>query len=110
MPSIRIGRDDIEMQAVTTVGTTLAGAPTLGNGINVLTTAVGQTAGVLPQNNGAPIIVRNNTATAALIFPPTALGSINGGAAGASFSVAQNKPTVFYPHPNGIDYTAVLSA
>ena len=110
MSTIQIGRTDVEVQAITTVGTTLVGATPLLNGINVLTTAVGQTAGLLPASNGAPVIVRNNTATAALIFPPTSLGSINGGAAGASFSVAQNKPTVFYPHPNGIDYTAVLSA
>lgn len=110
MSTIQIGRVDVEVQAVTTAGTSLVGATPLLNGINILTTAASQTAGLLPQNNGAPIIVRNNTATAALIFPPTALGSINGGSAGASFSVAQNKPTVFYPHPNGIDYTAVLSA
>jgi hypothetical protein len=43
-----------------------------------------------------------------LVYPPTTAGKINNTT--SSFSVAQNKPVVFYAHPNGIDYTAVLSA
>ncbi len=98
--------------AITAVGTTLAGAPQLTGALNVVTTAAGQVAAALPLNHpvGSPIVVRVSTATAATIFPPTAAGSINGGTAGAAFSVAQNKPTLFFAHPNGIDYTAVLSA
>lgn len=113
--SIAFGRFDNAtpntVDALTTAGTTQSGAPLLVGAINVLTTASGQVAALLPTNHAAssPIIVRVNTATAATIFPPTG-GSINGGAANASFSVAQNKPTVFFAHPNGIDYTAVLSA
>lgn len=110
MGTIQLGRADIEAQAVTAASTALATATALKNGINVVTTAVGETAVLLPANSGAPVIVRVTSATAGLVFPPTVLGVINGGSAGASFSVAQNKPTVFYPHPNGIDYTAVLSA
>jgi len=99
------------VDAITTVGTTLSGSPLLTGAINVLTTAAGQVAAALPTNYavGSPIVVRVNTATAATIFPPTG-GSINGAAANTAFSVAQNKPTVFLAHPNGIDYTAVLSA
>lgn len=113
--SITFGRFDnaqgTGVDALTTAGTTQSGAPLLLGAINILTTAASQVAALLPTNHsaGSPIIVRVNTATAATIFPPVG-GSINGGAANASFSVAQNKPTVFYAHPNGIDYTAVLSA
>lgn len=110
--AISLGRfDNGGVDAVTTVGTAQVGAAALTGAVNVLTTAAGQTAGVLPANAsfGSPILVRVNTATAALIFPPTG-GSINGGAANASFSVAQNKPTAFFCLPNGIDYIAVLSA
>lgn len=99
------------VDAVTGVGTAQVGAARLTGAINVVTTAVGQTAVVLPGSYpvGSPIIVRVTSATAGLVFPPAG-GSINGGSANASFSVAQNKPTVFYAHPNGIDYTAILSA
>ena len=100
------------VDAVNCVGTTLAGSPVLPGFVNVLTTSAGQVAATLPQNwpVGSPLIVRVSTATAGTIFPPTAAGAINGASAGAAFSVAQNKPTVFFAHPNGIDYTAVLSA
>lgn len=97
--------------AVTGVGTAQVGAAALTGAINVVTTSVGQTAVALPGTYpvGSPILVRTNTATAALVFPPVG-GSINGGSANASFSVAQNKPTIFYALPNGLDYIAVLSA
>lgn len=97
--------------AVTGVGTAQVGGAALTGAINVVTTASGQTATVLPAAYpvGSPILVRVNTATAGLVFPPVG-GSINGGSANASFSVAQNKPTVFYAMPNGLDYIAVLSA
>lgn len=97
--------------AVTGVGTAQVGAARLTGALNVVTTAVGQTAVLLPTSwpVSSPIVVRVTSATAGLVFPPTG-GSINGGSANASFSVAQNKPTVFFAHPNGIDYTAVLSA
>ena len=103
--------DNGGVDAVTTIGVAQVGAAALTGAVNLLTTAAGQTAAVLPANAayGSPVIVRVGTATAALIFPPTG-GSINGAAANASFSVAQNKPTLFFCHPNGIDYTAVLSA
>lgn len=115
--SVMFGRFDnaptsTSVDAVTGVGTSLSGAAALTGAINVITTSVGQTAVLLPQNHpvGSPIVVRTTSSTAALVFPPTSAGIINGGSAGASFSVAQNKPTVFFAHPNGVDFTAVLSA
>lgn len=110
--SFALGRfDNGGVDAIITVGTTQAGAPLLTGAVNVLTTAAGQVGALLPVNGtfGSPIVVRVNTATAATIFPPVG-GSINGGAVNAAFSVAQNKPAVFYAHPNGLDYTVVLSA
>lgn len=110
--AISLGRfDNGGVDAITAVGTTQAGSPTLTGAVNVLTTAAGQVGVILPANAsfGSPILVRVNTATAATVFPPTG-GSINGGGANAAFSVAQNKPTAFFCLPNGIDYIAVLSA
>lgn len=110
--SIQIGRFDNDFAVVTPTGTTLAGAALLTAGINRTPAAAGQVAVRLPDFSAGPVIVHNNagTATAATVFPPTALGTINGGSAGAAFSVAQNARAVFFPHPNGVDYTAILSA
>ena len=103
--------DNGGVDAITAVGTTQSGSAALTGAINVVTTSAGQVGTALPVNHtvGSPIVVRVTSATASTVFPPTG-GSINGAAANASFSVAQNKPTVFFAHPNGIDFTAVLSA
>lgn len=110
--SIQIGRTDNGFAAVTPTGTDQTTAPLLINGINTATAAASNTAVILPSFAAGPIVVRNTAATAVtlLVFPPT-LGTINGGTATTgSFSVAQNKVTVFWPHPNGLDYTAALAA
>jgi hypothetical protein len=110
--SFAFGRyDNGGVDTVAGVGTAQVGGTALTGAINNVTTAVGQTAVVLPANGavGSPVTVVVSTATAALVFPPTG-GSINNGSANASFSVAQNKPTLFFAHPNGLNYTAVLSA
>lgn len=116
--SISIGRVDsrattsvASSDAVTGVGTAQVGAAALTGFINIVTTAVGQTAVILPalSASASPILVRVTSATAALVFPPAG-GTINGGSVNASFSVAQNKPTLFYVAENGLDYIAVLSA
>jgi uncharacterized secreted protein with C-terminal beta-propeller domain len=79
----------------------------------------GSTAVRLPQGASAPIVVINNAASAVtlLVFPPwneatgaVAGGKINNGSANASLSVAQNAKAVFYPHANGVDFTAITSA
>ncbi len=97
---------------------TLAGATTaqatatlITHGVNLVTTDTSQTAFRLPASHaaGSPILVVNSSSGAALVFPPSG-GKVNNGSADASFSVAQNKPTLFFAHTNGIDYTAVLSA
>ncbi len=104
--SIQIGRTDNDLAAVTGVGTARTGSPLLGGGINVLTSTAGQTAATLPANASGPIVVRVTGGTAATIFPPVG-GAFNGGTADANVSVASAAIAVFYPHPNGIDYTAV---
>lgn len=76
------------------VGTAQVGATALSVGeFTLLTTAGGATAFVLPNCNiGDDCDVYNTTATAALIFPPAGIsGTINGGSADASISLAQNK-------------------
>lgn len=117
--SLSFGRADnaqtaapgLTVDAVTAVGTAQVGAASLPGFINAVTTNVGQTAVVLPANRGIgnPLVVNVVTATAGLVFPPVG-GAINGGAANAAFSVAQNKPALCWAHPNGLDYTIVLSA
>lgn len=114
MSSISFGRfdnADSNPVAVTGVGTAQSGSAALTGAINIVTTSVGQTAVQLPSKHpvGSPLVIRVTSATAALVFPQTG-GSINGGSANASFSVAQNKPVVAFCHPNGIDWTLVLSA
>lgn len=101
--------------------TLVAGTTKLTGGLCVCIPVAGSTAVRLPKDHavGSPIVVANHAATAVtlLVFPPwneaTAAaggGKINNGSGDASFSVAQNKTAVFYPHPNGVDYTAVLTA
>jgi hypothetical protein len=66
-----------------------------GQGMVNATTSAGQTALQIPSTMplGAEIVLNVTTATAALLFPPSG-GTINGGAANASVSIAQNKPTL----------------
>lgn len=102
--------------------TTLVAATTkITGGTNVCVPVSGSTAVRLPKDHpvGSPIVIANHAATAValLVFPPwnevtgaAAGGKINNGSADASFSVAQNKTAIFYPHENGVDFTATLSA
>lgn len=92
------------------VGTAQATATPITSNFTIATTAVGQTAfrlGTFPGGAG-PFMFVNTTATAALVFPPTG-GTVQGGAANASFSVAQNKPVMFYTTGGG-NWYANLSA
>jgi len=79
-------------------------------GLNVVTTAAGQTAVQIPASMpvGSELLINVTTATAALAFPPSA-GTVNGGAADASFSIAQNKPTRV-TRWTAVIFTAELSA
>ena len=102
--------------------TTLVAATTeLTGGTNVTIPVAGSTAVRLPLNQavGNAIVVTNHAASAVtlLVFPPwnsaaaaAAGGKINNGTANASFSVPQNKTAVFYPHDNGVDYSAIVLA
>jgi len=110
MPVIQLRRNDNDLSAITTAGTAASTAVLLTGGINILTTASSQTGGILPTKAVGTIVVRNSTATTGIIYPPT-LGSINGGTVTTGgFNLAQNKLAVFYPHPNGLDYTGQLGA
>jgi hypothetical protein len=79
-------------------------------GLNIVTTAGGQTAVQIPSTMpvGGEMWINNTSATAALLFPPSG-GTINGGSADASFSVAQNKP-VHVIRWTTVIFTACLSA
>lgn len=107
--------------------TTLVAAATKATGgLNVVTPIAGSTAFRLPKDVavGSPIVVTNTAATAVAlsVFPPfddvaaaAAGGKIYGAAitlpaANAAVSVGQGRTVVFYPHPNGIDFTAVWGA
>lgn len=79
-------------------------------GLNIVTTAGGATAVQIPSTMpvGGEMWINNTSSTAALLFPPDA-GTINGGSANASFSVAQNKP-VHVIRWTTVIFTAQLSA
>jgi hypothetical protein len=112
--SIALGRSDMSSgttAAVTAAGTATGTATAISAMVNIVTTATSESGIKLPQNHaqGSPLIAISTASTVAmLVYPPTTAGKIN--STTAAFSVAQNKPVVFYAHPNGIDYTAVLSA
>jgi len=89
-----LGSNSLTTQAG--VGTAQVGAAAIVSNNILATTAVGQTAFVLPASAPleVPYIVTNSTATAALVFPPSG-GTINAGAADASASIAQNLARIF---------------
>lgn len=82
------------------VGTTYSAGttPVLNGGINLVNGQTGQTALALPTSwtLGAPIVVSNTGAAAALVFPGAATHQINGATAGASYSVAAQKSVLFF--------------
>lgn len=97
--------------AVAGVGTAQGGSsPVLTNTVTTVTTASGQTAFTLDPlcSIGNVREVYNTSATTALIFPETG-GTINGGSANASVSLAQNKGIVFRKIAN-LTWVAIASA
>lgn len=103
----RIGNSPI---TVAGVGTAQTGAGVIQTSLTNGTTAVSQTAFVLPAaaSLGRPFYFFNSSATTALVFPPLG-AAIQGGSANASFSVAQNKTAIFIPL-SATSWCAVLSA
>ena len=94
------------------------------SGVAVVTLAAAK-AVMLPQSQavGSPIVVSNvGGAFALTVFAPWnfTTGAASGGrvygaaitipAANNGVAVAQGRTVLFYPHPNGIDYTAVWGA
>lgn len=98
-------------EAVTAATTAQGTATPLTGGVNVVTTAAGQTGVVLPASypTKSPVVVTVITATAGLLFPPVG-GKINGGTANASVSVAANKAALCFAHENGLDWSVVVGA
>lgn len=92
--SVRLGFSDLTTLAG--VGTAQSGAAAIRVNNTLATTAVGQTAFVLPSDAEleVPYLVTNSSATAALVFPPTG-GTINAAAANASVSIAQDLARIF---------------
>lgn len=93
------------------VGTAQSGAAAITTNFTLGTTAGGATAFVLPAD--APLTVPyyfvNTSATAALLFPPTG-GSINGGSANASISVAQNQSVELFRTSTNAWYSVLTVA
>lgn len=116
LPASLIGLDAINNITVpagtaqVTDAAAIAAGTNLRTGLNMLTTAGGNTAvqllSTLPV--GGDVYVYNTTATAALVFPPSGC-TIQGGGANASFSVAQNKTTRFI-RADATRFVAILSA
>lgn len=94
------------------VSVILGGTPVLAQ-INTYVPVTGSTSVTLPgsANPGDRVTILNLAATAVplLVFPNTAAGIINSGAAGGSFSVAQNKSAQFIKS-DAENWIAVLSA
>lgn len=82
------------------VGTTYVSGttPVLSGGVNLVNGQTGQTAVALPTQwpLGAPLVVSNTGAAAALVFPGAASQQINGATAGTSYSVAAQKAVAFF--------------
>jgi hypothetical protein len=79
-------------------------------GINTVTTASSQTAVQIQSTFpvGRSCIVNVTSSTTGLVFPPSGC-TIQGGSADASFSCAQNKPTMFV-RTGATTFIAFLSA
>ena len=93
------------------VGTALSGGAAIQTSFTNGTTSGGATAFVLPSaaSLGRPFIFFCSTATTALVYPPDSNSTIQGGSAGGSFSVAQNKTALFI-RISSTAWCAVLSA
>jgi len=93
--ALRLGANPVELAGV---GTAQVGAAAIVKDATFVTatTAVGQTAFVLPDTAELQqeYVVFNSSATAALVFPPTG-GFINAGAVNTSASIAQNLARTF---------------
>ena len=100
-----------EPSAKTGVTTALATGTAITNNFTMTTTASSQTAFVLPsvEAGSGPFLITNPSATTALIYPNTSSETINGGSAGASVSLAQNK-TALYFKTGALTWVGILTA
>lgn len=100
-----------EPSAKTGATTALATGTAITTNFTVTTTSGGSTAFVLPSvaAGTGPLVITNPSATTALIFPNTSSETINGGSAGASVNLAQNKTSLFYK-TSSTAWVSVLTA
>lgn len=96
---------------LTALGTNLATAYAIGGGFAGFTTVASGTGAALPlADPGDDVFVSNLSASQALlVYPDSALNTIQGGSAGAGFSVAANKSAVF-KKVTATAWGAILSA
>ncbi len=96
--------------AVTLLGTTQAGAVQLGYDVNNVTGA-SNTGGLLPQSadTSDTCFVANSGANTIKIYPATATGTINGGAAGAAVTIATLKAAEFRNTGGGDNWYYVVT-
>lgn len=82
---------------ITAAGSDLAGATALTNDVNVVGTVAASTGVRLPASAevGDVVFVHNLGANSLSVYPPTATGVIDGGAAGAAKAVAAGKGAMF---------------
>ncbi len=99
--------------------TQVAAASRLTSGFNRVIPVAGSTAVLLPMNQpiGCPIVVANYAASALSlnVFPAwndvtnaAGGGKINNGSANAVKALTQNQVGIFFPHPNGLDWSAIV--
>ncbi len=95
-------------------GSSLATGEVLNARVNVISVCANAGDAVtLPTGcgKGAELIVRNNGAASADVFPPTALATINGGSAGAAVAVANAKAGIFIcVSADGLTWVSVAGA
>lgn len=91
-PAALASAEGFQIATLAGVGTAQSGGAAIGTNMTLVTTSSGQTAVVLPASVplASPFYVYNNSATAALLFPPTGC-TIDNGSANASVSIAQNR-------------------
>lgn len=98
--------------ALTGAGTNLATGLALKSAVNVFSTTAAGTGAVLPASTlSSEVVVNNGGASALLVYPPTAAGTVGVGGAGVGFSVGVGKTAAFKcVSTNGLVWIALLSA
>lgn len=98
-PALELGQDSAT-SILTATGTNAATALVLNAALNLFGTVAASTGAILPAAEAQPTYaIFNGGANALSVYPQTA-EIINGGSAGAAFSVAAGKSALFVPCKN----------